>query len=143
MGRLLCVRKLSHVNHTAKALRFDEKQKNSPALRLQRGRQTYFFMMTTVERTQKVTPLEKFSVLACDIDLLRQKLDNLNIQQPLDDLLDVVEISELAKRYGASEDLMRKRLRLAGGKVFKLGKQYVIRKVVLLEVLQKLEDGNL
>ena len=82
-------------------------------------------------------------MLACDIDLLRQKLDNLNIQQPLDDLLDVVEISELAKRYGASEELMRKRLRLAGGKVFKLGKQYVIRKVVLLEVLQKLEDGNL
>lgn len=82
-------------------------------------------------------------MLACDIDLLRQKLDNLNIQQPLDDLLDVVEISELAKRYGASEELMRKRLRLAGGKVFKLGKQYVIRKVVLLEVLQKLEGGNL
>lgn len=99
--------------------------------------------MTTVERTQKVTPLEKFSVLACDIDLLRQKLDNLNIQQPLDDLLDVVEISELARRYDASEDLMRKRLRLAGGKVFKLGKKYVIRKVVLLEVLQKLEGGNL
>lgn len=52
-----------------------------------------------------------------------------------------MEVAGLGERFGMSQDSMRKRLRMAGGKVFKLGKKYVIRKVALLEVMEKLEHS--
>jgi len=99
--------------------------------------------MTTFERTEKVSPLEKFAVLAGDIDLLRQRVENLHSEQSIDDLLDLIEIEELAKRFGNTTDLMRKKLTRAGGRVFKLGRKYVIRKVCFLEVLEKMEQSVL
>lgn len=99
--------------------------------------------MTTVERTEKVSPLDKFAVLAGDIDLLRQRVENLHAEQSIDDLLDVIEIEMLAKRFGNTSELMRKKLSKAGGKVFKLGRKHVIRKVTFLEVLEKLEQCSL
>jgi len=55
--------------------------------------------MTTRERTDKVMPLEKFGVLATDIDLLFQRIEMLQTEQSIDNLLEVVEIAELAKRF--------------------------------------------
>jgi len=99
--------------------------------------------MTTRERTGKVAPLEKFDVLAADIDLLRQRIDALKSEQSVDLLLEVVEVETLAKRFGVSLDAMRKRLALGGGQVFKMGRQFVIRKVSLLQALENLEQGGL
>ena len=67
--------------------------------------------------------------------------DGLAGGQSIDDLLAVLEVAGLGERFGMSQDSMRKRLRMAGGKVFKLGKKYVIRKVALLEVMEKLEHS--
>lgn len=96
-------------------------------------------MTSTFERTEKASPMEKFSVLATDVDSLRRQIENLTTEQSIDDLLEVVEVSELAEQFGTSLNLMRRKLSAANGKVFKLGKKYVIRKVILLEVLQRLE----
>jgi hypothetical protein len=97
--------------------------------------------MTTRERTEKVAPLEKFDVLAVDIDLLRQRIDTLKSEQSVDLLLEVVEVETLARRFGVSVDAMRKRLTLGGGQVFKMGRQFVIRKVSLLQALENFEQG--
>jgi len=97
--------------------------------------------MTTRERTEKVAPLEKFDILAADIDLLRQRIEGLQSGQSMDSLLEVVEVEELASRFGVSLDAMRKRLSLAGGQVFKMGRQFVIRKVSLLQAMENLEQG--
>ena len=99
--------------------------------------------MTTTERTEKVSPLDKFAVLANDIDLLRYRLDNVNCEQSIDDLLEVIEVESLAERFQNTPDLMRKKLSQAGGKVFKLGRKHVIRKVCFLEVLENLEHSCL
>ncbi len=98
--------------------------------------------MTTRERTEKVTPLEKFLVLAGDIDLLRNQIENLTTDQSIDELLEVIEVQELAERFGISITLMRKKLSNAGGRPFKLGKKWAIRKVGLLEVIQHLEKES-
>jgi hypothetical protein len=98
--------------------------------------------MTTRERTEKVTPLEKFLVLAGDIDLLRNQIENLTTDQSIDELLEVIEVQELAGRFGISITLMRKKLSNAGGRPFKLGKTWAIRKVGLLEVIQHLEKES-
>jgi len=97
--------------------------------------------MTTIERTEKVSPLEKFSVLAGDIDLLRQRIETLQREQSTDELLEVIEVEALAKQFGNTTDLMRKKLSRAGGRVFKLGRKYLIRKVCFLEVLESLEQS--
>ena len=96
--------------------------------------------MTTRERTEKVAPLEKFDVLAVDIDLLRQRIEGLQSGQSMDSLLEVVEVEKLASRFGVSADAMRKRLTSVGGHVFKMGRQFVIRKVSLLQALENLEQ---
>ncbi len=96
--------------------------------------------MTTLERTEQLSPLEKFAVLAGDIDQIRLRLESINAQQSVDDLLDTLDIAELGEKFGVSMDTMKKRLILAGGTVFKMGKRHVIRKVRLLEVLETLES---
>ncbi len=83
--------------------------------------------------------MEKISVLATDVDSLRRQIENITTDQSIDSRLEVVEVSDLAERFGTSVNLMRRKLTAAGGKVFKLGKKYVIRKVIFLEVLQRLE----
>lgn len=99
--------------------------------------------MTTSQRTEKVSPLDKFVVLAGDIDQLRNRIDQISTEQSIDDLLEVLEVEKLGLQFGVTLDTMRKRLQLAGGKVFKMGKKWVIRKVGFLEVLESLEQGNL
>ena len=95
--------------------------------------------MTTAQRTEKLPPLEKISVLAGDLDQLRQRVEGISGNQSLDDMLEVIDVVELGQQFGVSAECMRKKLRLAGGKVFKMGKKYVIRKVAFLEVLETLE----
>jgi hypothetical protein len=99
--------------------------------------------MTTTERTEKVSPLDKFAVLANDIDLLRLRLDTVNREQSIDSLLEVIESDSLAQRFRNTPDLMRRKLLQAGGKVFKLGRKHVIRKVCFLEVLESLEHASM
>lgn len=99
--------------------------------------------MTTSQRTEKVSPLDKFVVLAGDIDQLRNRIDQISTEQSIDDLLEVLEVEKLGLQFGVTLDTMRKCLQLAGGKVFKMGKKWVIRKVGFLEVLESLEQGNL
>lgn len=55
-------------------------------------------------------------------------------------MLEVLDVVELGQQFGVSAECMRKKLRQAGGKVFKMGKKYVIRKVAFLEVLETLES---
>ena len=98
-------------------------------------------METTRERTGKVTPLEKFDVLAMDIDLLRHRVENLQSEQSMDDLLAVIEVEKLAVKFGVSPATMKKKLAAAGGQVVKIGKKYVIRKVSYLQVLENLESS--
>jgi len=82
--------------------------------------------------------------LAGDIDQIRQRVENVTNQQSIDDLLDVLDMDELSQRFGVSPDSMRKKLTQSGGKVFKLGKKYVIRKITFLGVMENLErDVNL
>jgi len=95
--------------------------------------------MTTLERTKKAPPLDKFLVLAGDIDHLRNRMDQLNGDQSVDDLLEVLEVEKLGKRFGVTLETMKKRLENSGGKVFKMGKKLVIRKVKFLEVMESLE----
>lgn len=98
-------------------------------------------MMTTIQRTEKASPLEKFIVLAGDLDQLRSRVEQITqTEQSIDDLCDTLEVEELGKRYGVSLETMRKRLKQAGGQVFKIGKKHVIRKVRFLEVLEALES---
>ncbi|MFK7911103.1 MAG: hypothetical protein AB8F34_10975 [Akkermansiaceae bacterium] len=68
-------------------------------------------------------------------------MENLTNDQSIDELLDVLHLDELSEQFSISQEQMRKKLRLAGGKVFKLGKKYVIRKVNFLCVLETLEQG--
>ena len=96
-------------------------------------------MITTRERTENATPMEKFEVLAGDIDQLRLQIERLNGQKSVDDLLSVIEIDELAQQYGSSEKIIRKRLRDSGGNIFKMGRKWVIRKIKLLEVYEAFE----
>ena len=96
--------------------------------------------MTTRERVEKVTPLEKFCVIAEDVDRLREHLKMVNSSQSLDDLCEVVNVEELAKQYEVKSNVMRAKLKQAGGKVFKMGKKWVIRKVQLLAVLEMMEE---
>jgi len=95
--------------------------------------------MTTREKTEKVMPLEKFDVLAGDIDFLRQRVDTIHTEQSMDDLLEMLEIEKLAKEFGITLFTMRNKLKAAGGQVMKIGKKWVIRKVSYLEVLENLE----
>ena len=96
-------------------------------------------MMTTRERTRELTPMEKFDVLAEDIDQLRLRFEQLHLQQSMDDLLEVVELSDLAEKYGSPEKLLRKRLKDSGAEIFKVGRKWVIRKVKLLEIYEAFE----
>lgn len=95
--------------------------------------------MTVFQRVEEVTPLEKFIVLARELDSLRYRFDQYSKDQSIDDLLEVVEIESLALRFGVSSITMQRRLREVGGKVFKIGKKHVIRKIALLEVYEALE----
>ena len=97
--------------------------------------------MTTIQRTEKASPLEKFIVLAGDLDQLRSRVEQITqTEQSIDDLCDTLEVEELGKRYGVTFETMRKRLKQAGGQVFKIGKKHVIRKIRFLEVLEALES---
>ena len=95
--------------------------------------------MTTTERTAKLSPLDKIAVMAGDIDQIRHRVEGITATQSIDDLLDVLDVVELGKRFGVSPECMRKKLSLSGGKVFRMGKKFVIRKVAFLEVMENLE----
>ena len=97
--------------------------------------------MTTVEKTERLSPLEKFGVLAGEIDQIRQLINNFQSEQCVDDLLETLEMAELGEKFGVTPETMRKKLIEAGGGVFKLGKKYVIRKVRFLSVLEFLETN--
>jgi len=99
-------------------------------------------MLSTIERAGKLSPLEQILVLAGDIDRLRIQLDELREGRSIDDSLDVIEVDELSERYKISSEFMRKQLKDRGGKVFKLGKKFVIRKVQLLRVMERMEEGS-
>ena len=95
--------------------------------------------MTTLQRTESIPPLHKFTVLAGDIDQLRQRVEQITAEQSIDDLLDIVEVDALSERFGVTIETMKKRLDAAGGQVFRMGRKFVIRKVRYLEVLELLE----
>ena len=95
--------------------------------------------MTTRERTDSASPLEKFEILAEEIDQLRQEIDEANHKRPIEDLLEIIPVSELAMKYDVPLSGLKKKLILAGGEVFKIGKHSVIRKVKLLSVFESLE----
>lgn len=98
--------------------------------------------MTTREKTDRLPPLEKIAVLASDLDILRSQMEQQIIQEKsLDDLVDLVWLDELSCQFGVSLGTMKTKLQAVGGKVFKLGKKYVIRKVNFLEVLEHLEQA--
>ncbi len=97
-------------------------------------------MVTTKEKTEKLPPLEKIATLVSDLDQLRIQVEHQIIQEkPLDDLVDLVFLDDLSSQTGVSIDTMKKKLKEVDGKVFKLGKKYVIRKINLLEVLERME----
>ena len=99
--------------------------------------------MTTVERTEKVQPMDRFQILALDIDQLRNRLDLVSGDQSIDELLEVLEVESLGEQFGVSSEAMKRRPSRAGGQAFKLGKKYVIRKVKFLEVMEALERDRL
>lgn len=95
--------------------------------------------MTTSERTAVASPLDKFEVLAADIDDLRVKIQSLHGTQSIDDQIEIVNLKTLSRQHGLSLPTVRRRIEEAGGRVFKIGGQVVIRKVKLLEVFEQLE----
>ncbi len=99
--------------------------------------------MNARERIRKVTPLERFDVLAGEVDALGDRLRMLSREQSVDELLEVIDVAELGQRYGVSRETMRKKLTEAGGTVFKLGKKQVIRKIKLLEIIEALESADI
>jgi len=105
------------------------------------GSRAVLINMTTVEKTERLSPLEKFGVLAGEIDQIRQLINNFQSEQCVDDLLETLEMAELGEKFGVTPETMRKKLIEAGGGVFKLGKKYVIRKVRFLSVLEFLETN--
>lgn len=105
-----------------------------------RGGLSVFIGMTTLEKTERLSPLEKFGVLAGDIDQIRIRLEAVQANQSVDDLLETLDVAELGERFGVSLETMKKRLVQAGGAVIKVGKKHVIRKVRFLEVLESLES---
>ena len=85
--------------------------------------------------------MDQLSVLATEIDQVKARMETLQQEQSIDSLLEVVEIKDLSDRFKTTPDSLRRKLKLAGGKVFKVGKSYVIRKVALLEVWENLEQN--
>lgn len=97
--------------------------------------------MTTREKTDKLPPLEKIAMLASDLDHLRSQFERqITQEQSLDDLVDLISLDELSGQFGVSLATMKTKLQEVGGKVFKLGKKHVIRKINFLEVLEQLEQ---
>ncbi|MGJ8677082.1 MAG: hypothetical protein ACSHX0_06170 [Akkermansiaceae bacterium] len=99
-------------------------------------------MESISEKIDKVSPIERFIVLARELDRIRELISQLDEGRSVDDLLEVLDLELLSTQFGVSAQLMRKKLKLAGGKTFKIGKKHVIRKVVFLEVLQNLEESG-
>ena len=97
-------------------------------------------MTSTLERTEQVPPMDRFNILAGDIDTLRSKVEQVTTEQPIDELLEVIEVSDLATQFAVTPETMKRKLRNAGGKIFKIGKKYVIRKVKFLLVIEHLES---
>lgn len=95
--------------------------------------------MTTQERTEKLPPLERFNLLAAEIDRLRERLDIVNTDRSIDDSLELIELDDLRIKFQSSIPSIRAKLSSAGGCVFKLGKKYVIRKISYLRALEHLE----
>jgi hypothetical protein len=99
--------------------------------------------MTTREKTNAATPLEKFDILAAEIDQLRMKISALDRQRSVDELLEIVSLKELSLQYQVPLVGLRKKLIDAGGNVFKIGKHSVIRRVNLLSIFENLERKEL
>jgi len=97
-------------------------------------------LMTTRENIESATPLEKFEILADDIDRLRNGLAESENQRTVDELLETVDLEKLANQYEISITSLRRKLLAAGAEVFKIGKRSVIRKIKLLAVFEKLEQ---
>ncbi len=95
--------------------------------------------MTVRERTDRVSPLEKFTLLASEVDAIRDRLAMMTREQSVDQLLELVEVETFARDFDVFSRDDEKRLVRARGKVFKLGKKQIIRKVNLLEVMESLE----
>lgn len=95
--------------------------------------------MTTRERTDSASPLEKFETLADDIDRLRAKVIELEGQRSVDELLEIVHLDSLAEQLGVPVSGLRRKLSDAGGKIFKIGKLPVIRKIKLLAAFERIE----
>ena len=102
----------------------------------------YLTTMTVRELTNAASPLEKFEILADEIDKLHQKTSELEHRRSIDDLLEIVSLSDLAVVYGVPVAGLKKKLIQAGGEVFKIGKHRVIRKVKLVAVLENLERDS-
>ncbi|MEN8871737.1 MAG: hypothetical protein ABF380_12915 [Akkermansiaceae bacterium] len=83
--------------------------------------------------------MERFQILAGDIDQLRNCIEQLSGEQSVDDLLEVLEVETLGEQFGVSLNAMKRRLNNLGGQVFKMGRKYVIRKIKFLEVVESLE----
>jgi len=88
-------------------------------------------------------PMDRFAILADEIESLQALIANSAQPRDLDEEVAVIEVAALAERFGISTDLMRRRLREAGGKPFKIGKTVVIRKTMLLRAFEALEGGDL
>lgn len=85
-------------------------------------------------------PLQQISQLNRDVAILKQHVATLGRETAIDDQLEYVYLEDLAAQFDASMDNIKKKLTASGGKPFKLGKKYVIRKVQLLSVMEHLEN---
>ncbi|MCB1064502.1 MAG: hypothetical protein KDN20_16485 [Verrucomicrobiae bacterium] len=111
-------------------------------------------MATTMEVVGSALGSAKLTVLAAAIDQLieaQTRLSEKVHQQAVagstasnnDAEIETLELSALAEQYGVSTDTLRKQIRdvLGDHAVIKVGKKRVIRKVVFLDFLRRLE-GN-
>ena len=79
--------------------------------------------MSLIKTASNLPPLDKISVLLTEVERLGTRMENLTNEQSIDELLDVLHLDALCEQFSVSQGQMRKKLRLAGGKVFKLGKK--------------------
>lgn len=84
-----------------------------------------------------VPPLDRWEALSAYLDQLESRIGSADPAQ----LIETVEVSELAEQGKLSVGAMVNRLQRGGGKPFKLGKVWVIRKTSLAEYYLQQERG--
>ena len=97
-------------------------------------------LMTILEKTAKLPPIERIALLADEIDYLKSQVEVGLREQDVDSMIEVLELDELAQKYETTAISMKKKILQANGKVFKLGKKWVIRKISFLSVVEFLEN---